>query len=578
MIEFSKIIIEGFCSIPQLELSLNNNHINIIRAPNGYGKSTIFSAIVWALYGKNIKGGSSVNTWEKYQTKDYQGTMVSIFFTKDNSTHNIIRCQNYKGEIEGAKGSNRLVYMIDAAIVRNKDKYGIQDLINKNIGISYSLFLNSIMFGQGLKRLIQETGSDKKNLFEEIFDLKYITKARDIAKGLLSDNQKVKDRLENDIHNRSVMVEDKASLLRDFESQKDKASKDTEKEVNKYKKEIRILELNFLPGLEKEILILGEKVKNLEGRLDQIKEETQSIIKKREKVISKTKIPILDLIDEVIKLLSKKSYKEAIDTLLGIKKSFKEKESLTKELELKQEEKELLMRGYFKEKDGLKSKTHQLNSLKSKISEYKSRIKSAKQYKDTRYLDKMISKTKKEIQQLETEMVKLNQALKAVEEKVFNYSWAVDVFGNNGLKSFLFESSLTQLNEILKKYSEVLGFDIQFGVDLLSARKDFLIKINLEGVPVFYEELSGGQKQLVNLAMALAMNEIQTQAKGINIAFLDEVFDSLSMDNIEVVTELIKAAYKDKTLFLITHLASLPIPNSKTITVKRIKGLSYYDN
>lgn len=56
-------------------------------------------------------------------------------------------------------------------------------------------------------------------------------------------------------------------------------------------------------------------------------------------------------------------------------------------------------------------------------------------------------------------------------------------------------------------------------VDLNSSRKDFVVNINLEGVEVFYEELSGGQKQLVNLAMALAMNQIITQSKGVNIAF-----------------------------------------------------------
>lgn len=37
------------------------------------------------------------------------------------------------------------------------------------------------MFGQGMKRLIQESGSDKKQLFEEIFELNYISKARKIA-------------------------------------------------------------------------------------------------------------------------------------------------------------------------------------------------------------------------------------------------------------------------------------------------------------------------------------------------------------------------------------------------------------
>lgn len=70
MIEFSKIIIEGFCSIPNLELQLNTDKTTIIRASNGQGKTSIFSAIVWAIYGKNLKGISDVNTWKNIGLRD----------------------------------------------------------------------------------------------------------------------------------------------------------------------------------------------------------------------------------------------------------------------------------------------------------------------------------------------------------------------------------------------------------------------------------------------------------------------------------------------------------------------------
>ena len=43
------------------------------------------------------------------------------------------------------------------------------------------------------------------------------------------------------------------------------------------------------------------------------------------------------------------------------------------------------------------------------------------------------------------------------------------------------------------------------------------------------------------------MNESLTASKGINIAFLDEVFESLSSDNVEVVTALIRHIFKEKT-------------------------------
>ena len=70
MIQFGNIIIEGFCSIPYLELNLGLRGITVIRGATGEGKTTILSALVWAVYGKNIKGKSDVNTWEKYRQKN----------------------------------------------------------------------------------------------------------------------------------------------------------------------------------------------------------------------------------------------------------------------------------------------------------------------------------------------------------------------------------------------------------------------------------------------------------------------------------------------------------------------------
>ena len=190
MIQFGNIIIDGFCSISHLELNLSSKGITVIRGATGEGKTTILSALVWGAYGKNLKGKSDVNTWEKYRPKSYQGTKVEIYFGKNGKTHKITRCLKYKGEVNGAKGKDRLIYEIDAVEVQEKSKGEIQALIVADLGMSYSLFMNSVLFGQGMKRLIQESSSDKKELFEEIFELEYISKARDIAKGYYTEAMK----------------------------------------------------------------------------------------------------------------------------------------------------------------------------------------------------------------------------------------------------------------------------------------------------------------------------------------------------------------------------------------------------
>lgn len=71
--------------------------------------------------------------------------------------------------------------MKDNEVVNVKGKNKLQDAINAELGLSYTLFMNSIMFGQGIKRLIQESNSDKKKIFEEVFDLEFLNIAKGIA-------------------------------------------------------------------------------------------------------------------------------------------------------------------------------------------------------------------------------------------------------------------------------------------------------------------------------------------------------------------------------------------------------------
>lgn len=94
MITFTRLIVEGFCSISQADIALNQNQIVWIRGANGEGKSSLISSLVWCIYGKNLKGKSQVNTWEELRPKDYKGTKVCIYFLKDGVPYNIIRCQN----------------------------------------------------------------------------------------------------------------------------------------------------------------------------------------------------------------------------------------------------------------------------------------------------------------------------------------------------------------------------------------------------------------------------------------------------------------------------------------------------
>lgn len=529
--------------------------------------STILSALVWAIYGKNLKGVSDVNTWKEVRPKDYKGTMVQVFFQKDTHTYKIIRCQKYEEVLEdGAKGKDRLVFIKDGDIIDIKGKGKIQDAINREIGLSYTLFMNSIMFGQGIKRLIQESNSDKKKIFEEVFDLEFLNLAKGIA---LQDKNNIVAQI-NEVEHQSQL------LKKELEANKE-AYFDLRDREKSFKKKNREERKSLKQDREKLTKLLIQKQKQIKDEVDasikiKIKNQNKLISDIRGKLNNAKKISnvsLKEVIKELVIQLEGGNYKRALRDAKSIYNAFSDIEKYEKKYSKAQdrlEELENVDERYKK----LKSDCDDIADDLASIDEDLAKLKQEK-------LKVMSPKYKQKLKEIRKNLRKVDEDFHNKELELENYNWLInDPLGNNGIKAYLFDSSLEFLNRTLDKYSEVLGFRIEFNIDLGTARKDFVTLIERDGMIMDYDELSGGEKQLCNVAMAFAMNESLTASKGINIAFLDEVFESLSSDNVEVVTSLIRHIFKEKTLFLITHLDSLPLGNTKILQVEKTQGLSKY--
>lgn len=568
MLTFMNMNVVGFCSIENLHIPLNPSCTILIKAPNGKGKSTILSALVWAIYGKNLKGVSEVTTWEKVRPKDYQGVMVEVFFQKGEHIYKIIRCQKCNIVLEdGAKGKDRLILMKDNEVVNVKGKNKLQDAINAELGLSYTLFMNSIMFGQGIKRLIQESNSDKKKIFEEVFDLEFLN----IAKGIAMQDK-------NNLLAQANEVERQSAILKkELEANKE-AYFDLRDREKGFKEKIKSERRELKKDREDLTKQLIKKQQQLKDEVEQslkvkIKKHTDYVDGLKSKIKYNRNISGVSLPDFVKKLkiqLDKGHYKRAKESVDIIYKAIINSDKLQEEYE------DAL--GRLDELRTTNEKYKRLqkecDDIASDIADIDEELEKLKQEK----LKVMSPKYKEKLKEIRKNLRKVDEDYHNKELELKNYDWLLnDPLGNNGIKAYLFDSSLDMLNRTLDKYSQVLGFRIEFNIDLGTARKEFFTLIERDGQIIDYDELSGGEKQLVNVAMAFAMNESLTMSKGINLAFLDEVFESLSSDNVEVVTSLIRHTFADKTLFLITHLDSLPLSNTKILQVEKVNGLSSYN-
>ena len=568
MITFIRLRIKGFCSYEgDNTLDLNPGTSVVIRASNGAGKSSIFSALVWGLYGKSIKGTSDVNTKKKYQTKDYQGTLVEVYFQRDGSFYKVTRCQNYTGVLEdGAKGKDRLVVVKDAVVQDIKGKVKLQEFLNNELGLTYSLFMNSIMFGQGMKKLIQESNTDKKKLFEEVFNLNYLNVATTLAKQYKNNVSSKVSELSSKLRSLENEYETAREAYKDFRSKERNFSKLLKKEKANILKDKQSLEKDIketrLTYKKKEVSALEEKLNTLNSSYSSLNNELSEA-----KTVSNQ--PLIEVITKVVDLLEKNKASKALSLVKKIKKAYLSIEDLNDKRET--------VRDSISD---IKDKLRRFNSIASDIEELEESLEelndklSAIKNKKPEVLS---PKYKQKAHKLRTHIRTVKENLDKYNLELDNYNWLIsDPLSNKGIKAYLFYSSLDKLNCTLEAYSKVLGFRIAFEVDLNSTKKDFVTTIEMDGEYYDYYELSGGQQQLCNVAMALAMNETLTSSKDISIAFLDEVFESLSTDNIDIVISLLDNVFEGKNLFLITHQESLPLSNFKTLQVERINGISQF--
>ena len=152
---------------------LGENGLYLITGDTGAGKTTIFDAITYALYGEASGDNREASMFRSKYAEAATPTEVELVFTYGGKTYTVKRNPEYerpKSRGEGfttQKAEVQLLYPDGRVVTKQRD---VDNAIRDIMGINRSQFLQIAMIAQGdfLKLLLAPT-EERKKIFRQIF-------------------------------------------------------------------------------------------------------------------------------------------------------------------------------------------------------------------------------------------------------------------------------------------------------------------------------------------------------------------------------------------------------------------------
>jgi exonuclease SbcC len=173
-----RIKLNGFlCYKDEQQIDFDNNStLWLLSGLNGSGKSSIFDAVTFALFGEH-RGGKQQN--QELINKDRDAASVEFEFRFDSHVYRIKRTlkRDTKG---GARGTQQLFRLESGENGKGKwtpvedtgSATGFKDWIGRHIGLDYGTFTSSVLLLQGkAEKLLDSTSSGRHEVLAKIVKL-----------------------------------------------------------------------------------------------------------------------------------------------------------------------------------------------------------------------------------------------------------------------------------------------------------------------------------------------------------------------------------------------------------------------
>lgn len=611
----------GFLSLGDVEINLsdrgfvlvegiNNNHADLAKS-NGSGKSSIWSAICYALTGETINGVSKnlVNMFTD------TGCSVELEFSYDNVEYKVVRTRDF-----GAKGATLKLF------VNNEDKSGKgikeseQALANYLPDLTSQLLSSVIILGQGLpNRFSSNTPSGRKEVLERLTKSDFMIE--DIRTRVSERLDKLNDS-KRQIDNNLLTINTQTS--------------ERQRQLDKLNEQLK--EMSNIEGIEHDIAEaekrineemsidneLSEKSKRLHENISDVNKKLMDIKEEKSQKSNEIKDKYYNIEYSINKNILENQYKAKqtkdeftkLDNMTGIcptchqpLKDFvkpdtaslhEEYDRITKLVEECKDE--LAMNAMSRDKE-LEESLKSYASIEDELSEsIKKTNDELSSIDNDMTLNKrnlsndttLLASLKEKMNQINAQMFSINDEIKNIEislkslndDKLYNLqegetiSRHIDVvnkmmtYVKRDFRGELLRNIVDYLNAKSKEYSKYVFGTTDIVLDIDGNN------LNISYCGKQYEVLSGGEKQKVDIVIQFSIRDMLCKYLNFssNILVLDEILDNLDSVGCQNVMRLISDKLTSvDSLFIISHHSDeLSIPyDSKITIVKNDDGVSH---
>ncbi len=182
---------------------LGNNGLYLITGDTGSGKTTIFDAITFALYGEPSGNNRETNMFRSKYSEPDTPTFVELIFEYGNKEYKVKRNPEYerlnkRGEGTTTQKPDAELILPDGKVITKAKE--VTNTIKEIMGIDCNQFTQIAMIAQGdfLKLLLAST-EDRKKIFRQIFKTNFYQTLQDKLKSKSIDMSRTYDLIKNSI-------------------------------------------------------------------------------------------------------------------------------------------------------------------------------------------------------------------------------------------------------------------------------------------------------------------------------------------------------------------------------------------